>query len=94
MFDEIVIRHDKDGRGRTHHEINRLIVAGILRSNFKPSLNIISDEIEAIEYVMGVAELNTFIFCAVEDVFETTNFLKKMEKQLMIANEVYNDTQS
>lgn len=94
MFDEIVIRHDKDGRGRTHHEINRLIVAGILRSNFKPSLNIISDEIEAIEYVMGVAELNTFIFCAVEDVFETTNFLRKMEKQLMMANEVYNDTQS
>ncbi|CAM3058681.1 cyanophycin synthetase [Legionella steigerwaltii] len=94
MFDEIVIRHDKDGRGRTHHEINRLLVAGILRSDFKPSLNIISDEIEAIEHMMGVAEPNTFIFCAVEDVFETTNFLKKKEKQLVMANEVYNDTQS
>ncbi|WP_454784344.1 cyanophycin synthetase [Legionella sp. WA2024007413] len=94
MFDEIVIRHDKDGRGRTHHEMNRLLVAGILRSDFKPSLNIISDEIEAIEHMMAIAEPNTFIFCAVEDVFETTNFLKKKEKQAMLVNEVYNDTQS
>lgn len=94
MFDEIVIRHDKDGRGRTHHEMNRLLVSGILRSDCKPSINIISDEIEAIEHMMGIAEPNTFIFCAVEDVFETTNFLKKREKQLMMVNEVYNDTQS
>ncbi|KTC90665.1 cyanophycin synthetase [Fluoribacter dumoffii] len=93
MFDEIVIRHDKDGRGRTHHEINRLLVAGILRSHLKPSLNIISDEIEAIEHMMEIAEPNTFIFCAVEDVFETTNFLKKKEKQFKMVNEVYNDTQ-
>lgn len=94
MFDEIVIRHDKDGRGRTHHEINRLLVSGILRSDFKPALNIISDEVEAIEHMMEVADSNTFIFCAVEDVFETTCFLKKKEKQLMMVNEVYNDTQS
>lgn len=94
MFDEIVIRHDKDGRGRTHHEMNQLFIAGILRSDFKPSLNIISDEIEAIEHMMEMAEPNTFIFCAVEDVFETTNFLKRKEKQLMMVNEVYNDTQS
>jgi cyanophycin synthetase len=94
MFDEIVIRHDKDGRGRTPHEINRLLIAGISRSEFKPSLNIISNEIEAIEHMMEVADPNTFIFCTVEDVFATTDFLKKKEKQFITANEAYNDTQS
>ncbi|MGL5741203.1 MAG: Mur ligase family protein [Legionella sp.] len=93
MFDEIVIRHDKDGRGLTPNEINRLIVAGILRSKYKPSLNIISDELEAIEYAWSTAGKNTFIYCAVEDVFETTQFLKKKEKQFKMVNEVYNDTQ-
>lgn len=94
MFDEIVIRHDKDGRGRTPHEMNRLLVAGIQKSNFNPILNIISDEIEAMEHVMKVAEPNTFIFCAVEDVFEATNFLKRKEKEIMVVKEVYDGTQS
>lgn len=92
MFDEIVIRHDKDGRGRTHNEINRLLVSGILRSEFKPSLNIISDEITALEHVLEVADANSFIFCSVENVFETIHFLKHKEKQFKAVSEVYNGT--
>lgn len=94
MFDEIVIRHDKDGRGRTTHEINRLLVTGIQRSGFKPALNIISDELAAIDHVLAVAETNSFIFCAIEDIFEATSFLRKKEKQFSILSEVYNDAQS
>lgn len=93
MFDEIVIRHDKDGRGRTHNEINRLLVSGILRSEFKPSLNIISDEQAALEHVLEVADVNSFIFCAIENVFETVHFLKQKEKQFKAVSEVYNGTQ-
>ena len=29
MFDEIIIRHDKDGRGRTNEELTQLITQGI-----------------------------------------------------------------
>jgi cyanophycin synthetase len=94
MFDEIIIRHDKDGRGRSNNEITHHLCAGIARSGLKPAVNIISDELDAIEHVLECSHPNTFIFCVVEDVFGTTNLLKKKEKQLNHIIEVYNDAQS
>lgn len=94
MFDEVIIRHDKDGRGRTNAEINHLLLAGIERSELKPSCTIISDEHEAIERVLARAEPDTFVFCAVEDVFGVTNLMQKKEKQFNRKNEVYNGAQS
>ncbi|MGC1183039.1 cyanophycin synthetase [Legionella sp.] len=93
MFDEIIIRHDKDGRGRSNNEITHHFCVGIDRSQLKPMVNVISDEIDAIEHVLDRVHSNTFVFCAVEDVFGVTNLLKQKEK-LVRMNEVYNDAQS
>lgn len=88
MFDEIIIRHDKDGRGRTNNNITHHLCAGIARSGLKPTVHIISDECNALEHVLERTHADTFVFCAVEDVFEATNFLKKKEKQFNRINEV------
>ncbi|MFT4058082.1 MAG: cyanophycin synthetase [Legionella sp.] len=93
MFDEIIIRHDKDGRGRNNTNITQHLCAGIARSGFKPAVKIISDEINAIECVLERSHSDTFVFCAVEDVFGVTSLLKKKEKQYNKINEVYNDAQ-
>ncbi len=89
MFNEIIIRHDKDGRGRTNEEITHLLHKGIVRSGLKPVINIISDEVDAIERVIDRAQPDSFIFCAIEDVFRVTHFLKQKAKQLMQINEAY-----
>lgn len=94
MFDEIIIRHDKDGRGRTPEEVTKLLKSGIKRSGLKPEIHVISDECEAIEHALTQEHTDSFVFCAVEDVFRVTGFLKKKEKQFNKMNEVYNDAQS
>lgn len=93
MFDEIIIRHDKDGRGRSDSDITHHLRVGIKRSRHKPMVNVISDELSAIESVLERAHSDTFVFCAVEDVFKVTNLLKKKEIQFKQMNEVYNDAQ-
>ena len=94
MFDEIIIRHDKDGRGRSNSDITKHLRAGITRSELTPVVTIISDEYDALESVLARANADTFVFCAVEDVFGVTSLLKKKEKQFNRINEVYNDAQS
>jgi cyanophycin synthetase len=93
MFDEIIIRHDKDGRGRSNTNITQHLCEGIARSGLKPVVRIISDETEALEHVLARTHKETFVFCAVEDVFGVTNLLKKKEKHYIKINEVYNDAQ-
>src|SRR5207253_940300 len=48
MFDEIIIRHDKDLRGRTKDEIMDLIKKGICKVNPGIRVHIVSDEKDAI----------------------------------------------
>ena len=51
-FDEIIIRHDKDGRGRTDEEITRLVLEGIHQRQPAADPMIISDEQEALIYAI------------------------------------------
>jgi cyanophycin synthetase len=81
MFDEIIIRHDKDGRGRTNEELTRLITEGI--ESVKPGAlkNIISDEKEALKYAIDNADAGTFIVVASDDIQNTINFVQHKQKQ-------------
>ncbi|ASQ44787.1 cyanophycin synthetase [Legionella clemsonensis] len=79
MFDEIIIRHDEDGRGRTKKQMTELLLKGINQSKLNPPVTIISDEIEAIQHAMREATLNSFIYFSVENVFKVVNFMKKEE---------------
>ncbi|HYE54754.1 MAG TPA: cyanophycin synthetase, partial [Chitinophagaceae bacterium] len=83
MFDEIIIRHDKDGRGRTDEDITRLIKEGIHTVRADMPLQIISDEFDAIRHVMENAERRAFIVVCTEDVHGCIDFVsKKQEEEL------------
>ncbi len=80
MFDEIIIRHDKDGRGRTNHEITNLLKDGIMKHNPEHDVTIISDEREALDYALKKATSDHFIAYFPEDIFGALEYLKSIHK--------------
>ena len=82
IFDEIIIRHDEDGRGRANEEITRLITEGIhSHKPYKKPLTI-SDETEALSYAIQRASKDAFIVVLTDNVQESINYIKmEMNKQ-------------
>jgi cyanophycin synthetase len=84
-FDHIVIRQDKNLRGRSEQEIIDLLVEGINEVNKNVTLKVIPNEREAIDYVMNTAEKGSFItICldVVPDVLEMIMEYKEKEDAL------------
>jgi cyanophycin synthetase len=80
MFDEIIIRQDKDLRGRTAEEIQALLIRGIEESGGKPFI-VIPDEAEAVSYAMERAEKETLITVCSDSVAETIGFLSRHKEK-------------
>jgi cyanophycin synthetase len=80
-FDEIIIRHDEDGRGRSNEELTRLIKEGIhsVRPHADPV--IISDEQEALAYAIEQADKGTFIVCSSDDIQNSIEFVKQRQEK-------------
>ncbi len=78
MFDKIIIRHDRDNRGRTKEELNKFILDGIHEVNNNSVVIIISDEIESIQYAIDNAEPGEFICVCADDI---QNILAYVEEQ-------------
>ncbi|MFL5747004.1 MAG: cyanophycin synthetase [Niastella sp.] len=61
IFDELIIRHDDDLRGRTQSDIDRLICDGIRQIAPAKKITIISNELKAVEAVIKNATENSVI---------------------------------
>ncbi|RAP35776.1 cyanophycin synthetase [Legionella quinlivanii] len=81
MFDEIIIRHDKDGRGRSNEELTTLLLEGIEQAKDFESkeIKIISDEMDALQHVLHKAAPGSFIFYFPEDVMTGIAHIKKLQ---------------
>jgi len=75
IFDEFIIRHDKDGRGRTNEEITTMIMEGIHSVKPGATATIISDEIEALAYAIKHAAANSFIVTCSDDTKATLEYM-------------------
>lgn len=83
-FDEIVIRQDKNLRGRTPDEIIELLTKGIQSVNPGKKIKVIPKESEAIEYVIKNAKKGSLItICSdvVPDVLDSILSYKEAEDQ-------------
>lgn len=60
-FDEIIIRQDKNLRGRTDQEIINLILEGIRKVDANKTVHVIPNEKEAIDYAIQHAQKDSFI---------------------------------
>ncbi|HRG37359.1 MAG TPA: cyanophycin synthetase [Bacteroidia bacterium] len=88
MFDEIIIRHDHDMRGRTQENMTKLLTQGIYEvSKFIP-IKVISEELDALAYCVENAKPHSFIVDCTDAVKESTAFLaKKLEEEQNANNE-------
>lgn len=87
IFDEIIIRHDKDGRGRTNEELTGLLMAGIRKIKPNMLINVISDELEAITYAMMHAQKDSWIFVNTDNVHETVPFVSRAHQDDLLHNQ-------
>jgi cyanophycin synthetase len=86
IFDSIIIRHDRENRGRTKDELSKYLMDGIREVNAKASVIIISDEIESIQYAIDNARKGEFIFVCADDIQNTLSYLQ-LQIDLENANE-------
>ncbi|MDB5284511.1 MAG: cyanophycin synthetase, partial [Bacteroidota bacterium] len=61
VFDEIIIRQDKNLRGKPDDEIIQLITTGIKNIDPKKKITVLKQESEAIDYAIKHAEKGSFI---------------------------------
>jgi cyanophycin synthetase len=80
-FDEIIIRQDKNLRGRTAEEIVNLLVEGINQSKTKDiPITIIYNEKEAIMYAYENAKPGSLITIMCDVVVEALDMIKKLKE--------------
>jgi cyanophycin synthetase len=81
MFDKIIIRHDKEMRGRNPEELVGLLIEGIKKAKPEIPVEIIPDEEEAIFYAMNNAVNGSFIFVSTEEVKQSIDFVRKLKEE-------------
>jgi cyanophycin synthetase len=79
IFDEIIIRHDKDSRDRSNSEISELLTSGILKAGRKQKITIISDEGEAIRHACKHAANDTLIFVCSDEIKDTLQLITDLK---------------
>jgi cyanophycin synthetase len=77
IFDKIIIRHDKDGRGRSQEQLTSLITEGIYKVKPDAEILVISDEIEALAYAIEHAYKGTFIVVSTDNIKGSTEYVMR-----------------
>ena len=77
IFDEIIIRHNKDSRGRENEQLSQWLIEGIRQTKPEMAVKIISNEIEAIKYAIDNAQKNAWIFISADKVSNALLFVKE-----------------
>lgn len=86
IFDRIIIRQDKDLRGRSAEEINRLVLKGIHNIAPQKPVHFIPDETTAVDQSIQHALANSlivFLTDKVEEVADRLNYYLKLDKEKM-----------
>jgi cyanophycin synthetase len=78
-FNEIIIKHDADLRGRSQQEITDLLIQGIDSQGNDIQVKVISSEKEAIDYALKFAEKNAFITILADKIFDVIDQVKSIK---------------
>jgi cyanophycin synthetase len=81
IFDEIIIRHDGDLRGRTPEEMDQLLTTGIRRIDPGKPIRFIWGECDAVEYAIIHRKPGSLIVVLVEDYAAVTECVLRHQKQ-------------
>lgn len=81
MFDEIIIRQDKNLRGKQADEIIKILKDGIQENNPKKKISVISSEKEAITHAINQAKEGSLIVMCSDMVLETLDLVMKLKEK-------------
>jgi len=81
MFDEVIIRNDKNLRGQNEKKLIALIEEGITSVNNNHPIKVISSETEAINHAIKHAEKDSLIVLCCDDIEEATALVKELQKK-------------
>ena len=81
MFDEIIIRQDRNLRGKTDDEIIALMVKGITEVDPKKKYTIIKKEEEAIRHAIGTAPKGSFVTLCSDVVPDALALVLKLKEE-------------
>ena len=82
IFDEIIIRHDRDTRGRSEQEIKELLFDGINRVAPGKKVSVCPKETEAIACAVANAKPGSLIVLLSDDVTAALKLLKKYKERV------------
>lgn len=77
IFDELIVRHDNDLRGRKAEEINQLICEGIRKISPSKKITIIPDELKVVDILLTNAVENSLTVILVDDIKSVINKLQE-----------------
>ncbi len=86
MFDKIIIRQDKNLRGRTEEELIGLMKQGILNEDPKKEILIIPKESEAIRYAVSNAKKDSFIVICSDVVPDALELVRQLNEEEDLAS--------
>jgi cyanophycin synthetase len=78
IFDTIIIRHDKEDRGRSDEEITELLMQGIYQIDRAKPVIVVSDELDALDYALEHRISNEWIFMNPEYIPEVLDYIKEI----------------
>lgn len=89
-FDKIVIKEDKDKRGRKSGEIADILEKSILKTNKNANLKICLDEVQALKYAIDMSNKGDMIVVFYEKLDSLLEFInEEPNKQLDTFDEEY-----
>jgi cyanophycin synthetase len=81
VFDEIVIRHDEDLRGRSSEELDRLLTLGIRKVDASKPVSYIWNECEAVSNAIRNRKPNSLIVVLIEDYKAVTECIRGFQQE-------------
>lgn len=77
MFDHVIVREDKDLRGRKAEEIEKLLLEGLAESGKNVTHEYVADEVDAVKHAMEIAEEGDLIVALAERITEVVAVIKE-----------------
>ncbi|MFD2786440.1 cyanophycin synthetase [Hymenobacter rubripertinctus] len=82
VFDEVILRQDKDLRGKTAEELREIMMRGLRLDDPEVPITYIENEMEAIDHVLATARPGSVITMFTEDIKATLKKLDDFEAQI------------
>lgn len=81
MFDEIIIRNDRDLRGKSSEDLTNLLRNGINKKDPKKLITLVPSETQAIRYAVQNAKENSLVVLCSDSVTDSVKILKELKRK-------------